>query len=319
MSLVDMMLFSGNASSELTKLIAKRLSVPIGKVIVDQFSDRETRVELLDNVRGKSVFIIQSTYAPNDHLIELLFMVDAMKRASAAKITLVVPYFGYARQDRRVRSARVPISSRVIADMMSSVGVDHIATVDLHAEQIQGFFSMPVDNLYGSTVYLQHWKQSTDKDSVVVVSPDIGGVARARAVAKRISGADLAIVDKRRRGTSKVEVMSIIGDVEGKKCLIIDDIVDTAGTLSKASIALKDKGAESVKAYCTHAILSGDALDNIKASALDQLLVTNSIPLSKQALDCKTIKVLDLSDLLAESIRRIHSSLSISSIFSDLE
>ncbi|MBF13620.1 MAG: ribose-phosphate pyrophosphokinase [Legionellales bacterium] len=314
------MVFSGNASPGLTNSVANILGVPVGKILVDRFSDFETRVELLENIRGKSVFIIQSTVAPNDNLIEVLFMADAMRRASAAKITLIVPYFGYARQDRRVRSSRVPISARVIADMMSSVRIDHIATVDLHAEQIQGFFSMPVDNLYGSTVFLQHFGNMENSEDCVVVSPDIGGVARARAVAKRLKGADLAIVDKRRYGRNRVEVMNIIGDVDGKDCILIDDIVDTAGTLSKAAKVLKDKGAKRVIAYCTHGILSGDAVDNLNASPIDELIITNSIP-NEEKIQSITIKVntLDLSPLLAEAIRRIHTSQSISSIFSDKE
>ena len=272
-------------------------------------------VELNENVRGKDVFVLQSTCEPtNDNLMELLLIIDALRRASASRITAVVPYFGYARQDRRVRSARVPISSKVVADMMVSVGVDRVLTVDLHAEQIQGFFTCPVDNVYGSPILNDDIVASNFKD-VVVVSPDIGGVVRARAIAKQLDDADLAIIDKRRPRANESEVMNLIGDVEGRTAIMVDDMVDTAGTLCSAANALKERGATKVVAYCTHAVLSGKALDNVRNSELDELVVTDTIPLSDEAKSVKKIRQLTIADLLAESIRRVSNEESISALF----
>ena len=310
------MVFSGNANPELARKVASRLYLSIGKADVGRFSDGEIAVELNENVRGKDVFVLQPTCAPtNDNLMELLVMIDALRRASAGRITAVVPYFGYARQDRRVRSARVPISAKVVADMMVGVGVDRVLTVDLHAEQIQGFFACPVDNIYGSPV-LNDDIQRCAFQNATVVSPDIGGVVRARAIAKQLDDADLAIIDKRRPKANEIEVMNIIGSVEGRDCLLVDDIVDTAGTLCKAASALKSCGAARVMAYCTHAVLSGKALDNIRNSQLDELVVTDTIPLSDEARDMQQIRQLTIADLLAESIRRVSNEESISALFS---
>ena len=310
------MVFSGNANPGLARKVASRLYLSIGKADVGRFSDGEIAVELNENVRGKDVFVLQSTCAPtNDNLMELLVMIDALRRASASRITAVVPYFGYARQDRRVRSARVPISAKVVADMMVGVGVDRVLTVDLHAEQIQGFFACPVDNIYGSPV-LNDDIQMCEYRSATVVSPDIGGVVRARAIAKQLDDADLAIIDKRRPKANEIEVMNIIGTVEGKDCLLVDDIVDTAGTLCKAASALKSRGAARVVAYCTHPVLSGKALDNIRNSQLDELVVTDTIPLSEEARGMAQIRQLTIADLLAESIRRVSNEESISALFS---
>jgi len=282
---------------------------------VAKFSDGEVTVELNENVRGKDVFVLQSTCEPtNDNLMELLLIIDALRRASASRITAVVPYFGYARQDRRVRSARVPISSKVVADMMVSVGVDRVLTVDLHAEQIQGFFTCPVDNVYGSPILNDDIVASKFKD-VVVVSPDIGGVVRARAIAKQLDDADLAIIDKRRPRANESEVMNLIGDVEGRTAIMVDDMVDTAGTLCSAANALKERGATKVVAYCTHAVLSGKALENVRNSELDELVVTDTIPLSDEAKSVKKIRQLTIADLLAESIRRVSNEESISALF----
>ncbi len=276
--MTDLMVFTGNANPELAKKIVEHLGRPLGDVSVSQFSDGEIAVELNENVRGRDVFVVQSTCAPtNDNLMELIVMVDALRRASAGRITAVVPYFGYARQDRRVRSARVPITAKVVADMMVGVGVDRVLTVDLHAEQIQGFFDVPVDNVYGSPVLLEDIEQQKFED-LIVVSPDIGGVVRARAVAKQL-GIDLAIIDKRRPRANVAEVMHIIGEIEGRTCLLVDDIIDTAGTLCSAAKALKQHGAKRVVAYCTHPVLSGKAIDNINNSELDELVVADSIPL----------------------------------------
>ena len=280
-----------------------------------KFSDGEVTVELNENVRGKDVFVLQSTCEPtNDNLMELLLIIDALRRASASRITAVVPYFGYARQDRRVRSARVPISSKVVADMMVSVGVDRVLTVDLHAEQIQGFFTCPVDNVYGSPILNDDIVASKFKD-VVVVSPDIGGVVRARAIAKQLDDADLAIIDKRRPRANESEGMNLIGDVEGRTAIMVDDMVDTAGTLCSAANALKERGATKVVAYCTHAVLSGKALENVRNSELDELVVTDTIPLSDEAKSVKKIRQLTIADLLAESIRRVSNEESISALF----
>ena len=308
------MVFTGNANPELAKKIVGHLGRPLGDVSVSQFSDGEIAVELNENVRGRDVFVVQSTCAPtNDNLMELIVMVDALRRASAGRITAVVPYFGYARQDRRVRSARVPITAKVVADMMVGVGVDRVLTVDLHAEQIQGFFDVPVDNVYGSPVLLEDIEQQKFED-LIVVSPDIGGVVRARAVAKQL-GIDLAIIDKRRPRANVAEVMHIIGEVENRTCLLVDDIIDTAGTLCSAAKALKAQGAKCVIAYCTHPVLSGKAIDNINNSELDELVVTDSIPLSEAAQNCTRIRSLTLSKMLAEAMRRLSNEESLSAMF----
>ncbi len=310
----NLTLFTGNANPELAKKVAEHLGIAMGKADIGQFSDGEISTEIHENVRGKDVFIIQPTCAPtNDNLMELLVMVDALRRSSAQRITAVVPYFGYARQDRRVRSVRVPISAKVVADMMDAVGIDRVLTIDLHAEQIQGFFSCPVDNIYASRVLIDHAECQHYKN-IVVVSPDVGGVVRARALAKQLNS-DLAIIDKRRPRANDAQVMNIIGDVEDKTCVLIDDIVDTAGTLCKAAEALKEKGAFKVVAYSTHAVLSGAAVDNIQKSHLDQLVVTDTIPLSKEAQNCEKIYQLSISALLAESVRRVCNAESVSALF----
>lgn len=312
-----MMIFAGNANPELAQKISSHLQIPIGKATVGTFSDGETMVEILENVRGRDVFIIQSTCAPaNNNLMELLTMADALRRSSAARITAVVPYFGYARQDRRVRSARVPITAKIVADMMASVGICRVLTVDLHADQIQGFFYMPVDNVYSTPILLEditHQKLQ----NIMVVSPDVGGVVRARAVAKRIEHAELAIIDKRRSGPNKSEVMHIIGDPANKNCLIIDDIVDTAGTLCSAAHELKKSGAQSVRAYITHPVLSGPALNNIQNSCIDEVVITDTIPLSNEGRTCDKIRVVSLSDMLAQAIKRINIEESVSSMFAE--
>ncbi|KGE04794.1 Ribose-phosphate pyrophosphokinase [Pseudohaliea rubra DSM 19751] len=311
-----MMVFTGNANPELARRVASRLYLSLGKADVGRFSDGEIAVELNENVRGKDVFVLQSTCAPtNDNLMELLLMIDGLRRASAARITAVVPYFGYARQDRRVRSSRVPISAKVVADMMVSVGVDRVLTVDLHAEQIQGFFACPVDNVYGSPVLNDDIVACAYSD-LVVVSPDIGGVVRARAIAKQLDDAELAIIDKRRPRPGEAQVMNLIGSVDGRTCILVDDMVDTAGTLCNAADALKERGATKVVAYCTHAVLSGRALDNIRSSELDELVVTDTIPLGEEARGIDKIRQLTISDLLAESIRRVSNEESISALFS---
>ena len=310
----SLMVFSGNANLQLAENVAKWLGVPLGRADVLQFSDGETSVELNENVRGQDVFIIQPTCNPtNDNLMELLLMADALHRSSADRITAVVPYFGYARQDRRVRSARVPISAKVVADMIGAAGVDRLLTVDLHAEQIQGFFSIPVDNVYGSPILVEDVKHQNYKD-LVVVSPDIGGVVRARAFAKQLD-VDLAIIDKRRPKANESQVMHLIGDVADRTCLIVDDMVDTAGTLCKAADALKEEGALKVVAYCTHPVLSGNALDNINNSSLDSLVVTDTIPLSPEAKQCKKIRQLTMGKFLGESIRRVSNEESVSAMF----
>lgn len=310
-----LMIFTGNANPTLAKSVAAQLHLPLGDADVGQFSDGEVAIEINENVRGADVFIIQSTCQPtNDNLMELIVMIDAMRRSSAGRITAVVPYFGYARQDRRVRSSRVPISAKVVADMMTGVGVDRVLTVDLHAEQIQGFFAVPVDNVYGSPVLLDDINVQ-NYSNMVVVSPDIGGVVRARAVAKQLDDCDLAIIDKRRPQANEAQVMHIIGEVKGRTCVLVDDMVDTAGTLCKAAAALKENGAEKVVAYCTHPVLSGKALENINNSELDELVVTDTIPLTKEAEACGKIRILTMANLLAESVRRVSNEESISALF----
>ena len=310
----NLMVFSGNANPALADAIAKHIGLPLGYASISKFSDGEISVELNENVRGKDVFVIQPTCAPtNDSIMELLLMADALHRASANRITAVIPYFGYARQDRRVRSARVAISAKVVADMIGAVGVNRVLTVDLHAEQIQGFFSIPVDNVYGSPVLTDDIERQ-NYENLIVVSPDIGGVVRARAVAKKLN-ADLAIIDKRRPAANVAQVMHIIGDVAGRTCLIVDDMVDTAGTLCKAADALKEHGAARVVAYSTHPVLSGPAIKNIETSNLDSLVVTDTIPLSEEAKNCGRIRQLSMAKLLAESIRRVSNEESISAMF----
>ena len=314
----NLMVFSGNANPALADAIAKHIGVPLGYASISKFSDGEVSVELNENVRGKDVFVIQPTCAPtNDSLMELLLMADALHRASANRITAVIPYFGYARQDRRVRSARVAISAKVVADMIGAVGVNRVLTVDLHAEQIQGFFSIPVDNVYGSPVLTDDIERQ-HYEKLIVVSPDIGGVVRARAVAKQLN-VDLAIIDKRRPTANVAQVMHIIGDVEDRTCLIVDDMVDTAGTLCKAAEALKDHGASKVVAYATHAVLSGPAIDNLNASKMDELVITDTIPLSEAGRACDKIRVLSLAPMLAETIRRVNNEESLSAMFDRLE
>ncbi|HEL8437456.1 TPA: ribose-phosphate pyrophosphokinase [Legionella pneumophila] len=312
-----MMIFTGNANPELALKISSHLQIPIGKATVGTFSDGETMVEILENVRGKDVFVLQSTCAPaNNNLMELLIMADALRRSSAGRITAVVPYFGYARQDRRVRSARVPITAKVVADMMASVGICRVLTVDLHADQIQGFFYMPVDNVYSTPVLLEDiTKQKLN--NIMIVSPDVGGVVRARAVAKRLNDAELSIIDKRRSGPNKSEVMHIIGEPANKNCIIVDDIVDTAGTLCTAAHELKKNGAKSVRAYITHPVLSGPAVNNIKHSGLDDVVVTDTIPLSAEAQNCEKIRVVSLADMLAQAIKRVNVEESVSSMFAE--
>jgi ribose-phosphate pyrophosphokinase len=310
-----MMVFSGNANPDLAREVVNSLHIPLGEAVVGRFSDGEIMVEINENVRGGDIFVLQSTCAPtNDNLMELIFMVDALRRSSAGRITAVVPYFGYSRQDRRVRSARVPISARVAADMLTGVGVDRVLTVDLHAEQIQGFFDVPVDNVYGSPVLLDDIERQK-YENLIVVSPDIGGVVRARAVAKQLDEADLAIIDKRRPAANVAQVMHIIGEVEGRSCILVDDMVDTAGTLCKAATALKEHGAKKVVAYCTHAVLSGNAVDNINQSQLDELIVTDTIPLSSAARQSPRIRQLGIAGLLAEAMRRVSNEESISAMF----
>ena len=318
MSLDKIKIFSGNANPELSGEIISQLNVAQGKALVGRFSDGESQVEILENVRGCDVFIIQPTCGPSpaETLMELLVIVDALKRSSAARITAVVPYFGYSRQDRRSRLTRVPITAKLAAKMVEASGVDRILTVDLHADQIQGFFNIPIDNIYAQPVLIGDIL-SKGYDDVVVVSPDVGGVVRARAAAKRINDADLAIIDKRRPAPNMVKVMNVIGDVEGRTCIIIDDMVDTAGTLCQAANILKEKGAKNVVAYATHAVLSGNAIDNINNSELDELVTTNTIPLSKDAANCDKIRQLSIAPTMAEVIKRISEEESISTIFTD--
>ncbi|MGR9092416.1 MAG: ribose-phosphate diphosphokinase [Gammaproteobacteria bacterium] len=312
-----MMLFAGNANPALATAVAAHLQIRPGKATVGRFSDGEVNVEIEENVRAREVFVLQSICRPtNDNLIEMLVLIDALRRASAANITAVIPYLGYARQDRRPRSARVPITAKVVANMIASVGTDRVLTLDLHADQIQGFFDMPMDNIYASPVLLGDiWKH--EYPDLIVVSPDVGGVVRARAVARRLDNADLAIIDKRRPRANEAQVMNIIGDVEGRTCVLVDDMVDTAGTLCKAAAALKDHGARQVVAYCTHAVLSGNAIKNITQSVLDELVVTDTIPLTDEARACKTIRQLTVAELIGESINRMNGGQSLSSMFVD--
>ena len=309
-----LMVFTGNANQRLAQEVARYLNQPLGRAIVGKFSDGEVMVELLENVRGKDVFVLQSTCAPtNDNLMELLVMVDALKRSSAARVSAAIPYFGYARQDRRPRSARVAISAKVVANMLASVGVARVLTMDLHADQIQGFFDIPVDNIYAAPVLLGDvWKQRYE--NLIVVSPDVGGVVRARALAKRLES-DLAIIDKRRPKANVSEVMNVIGEVQDRTCVIMDDMVDTAGTLVKAAQVLKEEGATKVVAYCTHAVLSGPAVERIAKSDLDELVVTDTIPLREDARSCSKIRSLSVAGLLAETILRIYTEESVSSLF----
>ncbi len=312
-----MKIFAGNATPELAKKIADRLYMSLGDAKVGSFSDGEISVEITENVRGADVFIIQSTCAPtNNNLMELIVMVDALRRASAGRITAVMPYFGYARQDRRVRSARVPITAKVVADFLSSVGVDRVLTVDLHAEQIQGFFDVPVDNVFGTPILLEDMEHK-NLEHPVVVSPDIGGVVRARAVAKLLNDTDLAIIDKRRPKANVSQVMHIIGDVDGRDCIIVDDMIDTGGTLCKAAAALKEHGARRVFAYATHPVLSGNAVENIKNSVIDEMVVTDSIPLDPEMAALDKVRQLSLSGMLSEAIRRVSNEESISAMFEE--
>ena len=312
-----MAVFAGNSNPALAHDVARHLMLPLGRAHVGRFSDGEVTVELMDNVRGRDVFIVQPTSPPaNDHLMELLVMADACRRASAMRITAVIPYFGYARQDRRPRATRVAITAKLVANMIASAGVNRMLTIDLHADQIQGFFDIPVDNVYASPVLLgDAWKQN--HDNMIVVSPDVGGVVRARALAKRLDDADLAIIDKRRPRPNESKVMNIIGNVEGKSCVMVDDMVDTAGTLCQAAQALKDEGALRVVAYITHPVLSGGAVDRIGASVLDELVVTDTIPLSTAARACTKIRQLSVAGLLAETMRRIRDEESVSSLYID--
>ncbi|MFV1972412.1 MAG: ribose-phosphate diphosphokinase [Thiohalobacterales bacterium] len=312
-----MMVFAGNANPKLAQAIASKLRLQLGNAIVSRFSDAEVQVEIMENVRGKDVFIVQPTCAPtNDNLMELLVMIDALRRSSAWRITAVMPYFGYARQDRRPRSARVPITAKVVAQLIGKVRADRVLTVDLHADQIQGFFDIPVDNVYASPMLLGDiWRQKYP--DLIVVSPDVGGVVRARAMAKRLDDADLAIIDKRRPQPNEARVMNIIGEVKGRTCVLVDDLVDTAGTLCLAALALKEQGAERVVAYCTHPVLSGSAVDNINASELDELVVTDTIPLRENASNCDKIRQLSIATMLAETMRRISDEESVSSLYMD--
>ena len=309
--------FSGNAHPELARNIARHLHVPLGRMSVGRFSDGEVSVEIMENIRGREVYLVQSTCPPvNDNLVELLVMTDAVKRASAAKVTALVPYFGYARQDRRPRASRVPITAKLVAKLIGKSGVDRVLTVDLHADQIQGFFDIPVDNVYASPVLLGDvWKQKYQ--DIVVVSPDVGGVVRARALAKRLDDADLAIIDKRRPRANQAQVMNVIGEVDGKVCMLVDDMVDTAGTLCAAAKTLKERGADRVVAYITHPVLSGPAVERIDGSVLDELVVTDTIPLSTAARACAKIRQLGVAELLAETMRRISDAESVSSLYVD--
>jgi len=310
----QMMVFTGNANPQLAQAVANYLDLSLGKAVVGEFSDGETLVEITENVRGRDVFIIQPTCVPtNNNLMELLVMIDALRRSSTRRITAVIPYFGYSRQDRRPRSARVPLTAKLVADMIVTAGADRVLTVDLHADQVQGFFDKPVDNIYASPILLGDiWRRGYE--DLMVVSPDVGGVVRARALAKRLDDADLAIIDKRRPKPNVAKVMNIIGDVKGRTCVLVDDLVDTAGTLGQAAKALKDKGATKVVAYCTHPVLSGPAVENI---IKDELVVTDTIPLSKAATECGRIRQLSIAELLAETMRRVSNEESVSSLFMD--
>ena len=311
-------LFSLSSNPEIAEKIAENTGLPLGKVSSRQFSDGEIAVEITENVRGKDVFIVQPTCAPtNDNLMEILVMADALRRASAGRITAVIPYFGYARQDRRPRSARVPITAKVVADMLTTVGIDRVVMIDLHADQIQGFFDIPVDNIYGTPALLADLRQQ-QHDNLMVVSPDVGGVVRARAVAKQMGDIDLAIIDKRRQKANESQVMHLIGDVKDRDCVIVDDMVDTAGTLCKAADALKQFGARRVVAYATHPVLSGKAIENLRNSVIDELVVTDTIPLSEEALTLGKIRQVSVASMVAETIRRINNEESISAMFDSL-
>ncbi len=312
------MVFTGNSHPRLASQIAFELGVPLGKANVCRFSDGEVAIEILDNVRNQNVYLVQPTSPPAaENLMELLAFVDALKRASASSVTAVMPYFGYARQDRRARNARVPITAKVAADIIGTVGTDRVLTVDLHADQIQGFFDVPLDNVYASPVLLADMWRNYAGDSIIVVAPDVGGVVRARAMAKRLDDADLAIIDKRRPKANESVVMNIIGDVAGRTCILVDDIVDTAGTLCSAARALKERGAKRVVAYCVHPVLSGAAIDNINNSVLDEMVVTDTIALRPEARACNRIRQLSVAELLAETIRRIDGGESVSSLYVD--
>ncbi len=314
----NLLIFSGNSNRPLAKAVCRELGVRQGKALVSTFSDGEVQVEIEENVRRQDVFVIQPTSAPSaENLMELLVLIDALKRASVASVTAVIPYFGYSRQDRRLRSTRVPITAKVVAKMVTAAGADRVLTIDLHADQIQGFFDIPVDNVYASPLLLADIWRAHGTDNMVVVSPDVGGVVRARAIAKRLDDADLAIIDKRRPRANVATVMNIIGDVNGKTCVLVDDIVDTAGTLCAAAAALKAQGATKVVAYCTHAVLSGAAIDNLNKSQLDEMVVTDTIPLSEAARNCTRIRQLSVAELLAETIRRIAFGESVSSLYVD--
>ena len=311
----NLVLFSGNSNPELANKIAKKLNTSLGKALVDKFSDNELNIRVDEHVRGKDVFILQSTCFPaNDNLMELIILIDALRRSSASRITAVIPYFGYARQDRRVRSERVPISAKLVADMLQSAGADRILTIELHSDQIQGFFNVPVDNVYGTKVIHNHIDKSSYKDQIIV-SPDVGGVVRARALAKLLDDADLAIIDKRREKENSSQVMNVIGDVEGKTCILVDDIIDTAGTICNAADALKQKGANKVISYATHAVLSGPAIGRISNSKLDELIVTDTIPLSENASKLEKIKIISMDETLSEAINRVNKEESISAMF----
>ena len=309
-------IFTGTANPEFASEVSEILGIKISKADVGYFSDGELKVEIEENVRGHDTFIIQSTCSPtNKNVMEIMLIADALKRSSASRITAVVPYYGYARQDRRVRSARVPISAKVVADMFASVGIDRVLTIDLHSETIQGFFDMPADNVYATKFMVDDIKDNNDRNEVVVVSPDVGGVVRSRALAKLLDDTDLAIIDKRRAVANESEVMNIIGEVEGKVCIVPDDIIDTAGTLCNAAKALKDNGAKAVKAYITHPVLSGPAIERLNKSEIDELIVTNSIPLNKDAKKCSKIRVISIANIIAECIARLSNEESLSEMF----
>ena len=309
-------IFTGSANPELASEVSKILGIDISHADIGQFSDGEIKVQIEDNVRGHDTFIIQSTCAPtNKNVMEIMLIADALKRSSASKVTAIVPYYGYARQDRRVRSARVPISAKVVADMFASVGIDRVLTIDLHSETIQGFFDMPADNVYATKLMVDHIKDNNERKEVIVVSPDVGGVVRSRALAKLLDDTDLAIIDKRRAVANQSEVMNIIGDIDGKVCIVPDDLIDTAGTLCNAADALKEKGAKAVKAYITHPVLSGPAIERLNNSSIDELVVTNSIPLNKEAQKCSKIRVISLASTIAECIKRLSNEESLSEMF----
>ncbi len=311
----NLVLFSGNSNLELASKVAEKLNISLGKALVDKFSDNELNIRVDEHVRGKDVFILQSTCFPaNDNLMELIILIDALRRSSASRITAVIPYFGYARQDRRVRSERVPISAKLVADMLQSAGADRILTIELHSDQIQGFFNVPVDNVYGTKVLHNHIVKSSYKNQIIV-SPDVGGVVRARALAKLLDDADLAIIDKRREKENSSQVMNVIGDVKGKTCILVDDIIDTAGTICNAADALKEGGANKVVSYATHAVLSGPAIERISNSKLDELIVTDTIPLSEKASKLDKIKIISMDDTLSEAINRVNKEESISAMF----